>query len=253
MMVHETAISMRNLRVGFSGRTILDAVSMDVPRNAITMIIGPSGSGKTTLLRSVNRLNEEFAGCSTAGSVEVSFSGTIMDIYRDLTPNELRRRVGMVFQSPNVFPFSIQKNLLAPLRLIHSMGRKERHQRMERVLREVELWDEVCDRLNDNAMTLSGGQQQRLCLARALALSPEVLLLDEPTASLDLRSARKVEELLTGLKDRYTILAVSHSIRQVKLISDRVVILSGGTIARTLEHRDFHNPGLLEELVEEIF
>ncbi len=247
------AITMTSLSIGFSGRTIIDGISMGVPKNSITMIIGPSGSGKTTLLRAVNRLNEEFAGCSTSGTMQISCSGTTLDVYNDLTFNELRRRVGMVFQSPNVFPFSIQKNLLAPLRVIHSMGRKERYQRMEQVLREVELWDEVYDRLNDNALTLSGGQQQRLCLARALALSPEILLLDEPTASLDVRSARKIEELLIKLKERYTILAVSHSIRQVKLIADRVVILSGGKVVRNLEHRDFQNPGLLEELVDEVF
>ncbi len=251
--MQETAITMTNLSVGFSGRTILENISMDVPKHSITMIIGPSGSGKTTLLRAVNRLNEEFTGCSAAGSMKIFFSDAAVEVYDGLTPNELRRRVGMVFQSPNVFPFSIQKNLLAPLRVIHSMGRKERHQRMEHVLREVELWDEVCDRLNDNALTLSGGQQQRLCLARALALSPEVLLLDEPTASLDVRSARKIEELLVKLKEHYTILAVSHSIRQVKLIADRVIILSEGRIVRSLEHRDFHNPGLLEELIEEFF
>ena len=159
----------------------------------------------------------------------------------------------MVFQSPNVFPLSIRKNLLAPLKVMHSLSRSQRHERMEQALKEAELWDEVCDRLDDSALTLSGGQQQRLCLARALALSPRILLLDEPTASLDVRSAAKIEELLMKLKERYTILAVSHSIRQVKHIADRAVILSAGQMIKTLERRELETPGLLEGLVDEIF
>jgi phosphate transport system ATP-binding protein len=249
----EIAITATDLGVSFSGRIILADICMQVPRHALTVIIGPSGSGKTTLLRAFNRLNEEFSGCAVAGTVRITLAGQALDIHRDLTPNELRRSVGMVFQTPNVFPFSIRKNLLAPLKLVRAMDRGERLARMEQVLREVELWDEVRDRLDDNAVTLSGGQQQRLCLARALALAPEILLLDEPTASLDVRSAARIEELLMKLKERYTILAVSHSIRQVKRIAEKVVILSGGRLVRRLEHRDFASPGLLEELVDEIF
>jgi len=251
--MHAPAISVTNLSVAFFGRTILDGITTDVPGNSITMIIGPSGSGKTTLLRAVNRLNEEFAGCSNSGAVRIEVSGRMVDIYSDLPLSKLRRVAGMVFQSPNVFPLSIRKNLLAPLKVMHSLSRSQRHERMEQALKEAELWDEVCDRLDDSALTLSGGQQQRLCLARVLALSPRILLLDEPTASLDVRSAAKIEELLMKLKERYTILAVSHSIRQVKRIADRAVILSAGQMIKTLERKQLETPGLLEELVDEIF
>jgi len=251
--MNDTAISINNLSVGFSGRTILDNISLDVQRNAITMIIGPSGSGKTTLLRAINRLNEEFGGCSVSGDIQVCSNGNSLDVHKDLPVNELRRKIAMVFQSPNVFPYSIRKNLLAPLRILNIMDRRKRHQRMEYVLGEVELWDEVRDRLHENALTLSGGQQQRLCLARALAMSPEILLLDEPTSSLDVRSVQKIEQLLVKLKDHYTILAVSHSIRQIRQIADRVIVLSGGRIARCLDRSDLDKPGLVEQLVEEIF
>ncbi|HPX19526.1 MAG TPA: phosphate ABC transporter ATP-binding protein [Deltaproteobacteria bacterium] len=246
-------ISMANLSVAFFGRTVLNGIDLEIPGNSITIIIGPSGSGKTTLLRAVNRLNEEFAGCSSSGTIWIEVSETMADIYADLHLSKLRRVAGMVFQSPNVFPLSIRKNLLAPLKVMHSLSRSQRHERMEQALKEAELWDEVCDRLDDSALTLSGGQQQRLCLARALALSPRILLLDEPTASLDVRSAAKIEELLMKLKERYTILAVSHSIRQVKHIADRAVILSAGQMIKTLERRELETPGLLEGLVDEIF
>ncbi len=251
--MHEPAISISGLRVSFSGRTVLDDISTEVSKGRITMLIGPSGSGKTTLLRAINRLNEEFSGCSVSGDIRVALGGRKLDAYRDLSMNDLRRKVGMVFQVPNVFPYSIRKNLLAPLKLINNMSSGERYARMKQVLYEVELWDEVYDRLNDNALTLSGGQQQRLCLARTLALSPEILLLDEPTSSLDVRSAGKIEQLLVKLKQRYTILAVSHSIRQVRQIADRVIVLNNGRIVKSLERCDLDKPGLIEELVEDVF
>jgi phosphate transport system ATP-binding protein len=247
------SVSIRDLEVGFSGRAVLEKVSLDVPERSITVIIGASGSGKTTLLRAINRLNEEHDGCTVSGQVLLHRNGETLDAYADLPVHELRKKAAMVFQSPNVFPCSIQKNILTPLRVVHTMGAQERRERMEMVLEEVDLWNEVRDRLHHNALTLSGGQQQRLCLARALALSPEILLLDEPTSSLDTRSGRRIEKLLTSLKDRYTILAVSHSIRQVRQIADKVIVISDGKVAKCLDRRDLDTPGLIDDLVEDVF
>ena len=178
--------------------------------------VGRSGSGKTTLLRALNRLNECFPGCRTQGQVLLQFpEGGEVDAYDARTDVELlRRRVGMVFQSPNVLPVSIGRNLLMPLKLVAGVTGSKAEARMEQALRDVGLWDEVAERLSHAAATLSGGQQQRLCLARALALEPELLLLDEPTASVDYRSAEIIENLLQELAKRLTVVMVSHSLSQ---------------------------------------
>ena len=187
-----TSVVIAGLTVAFNGISACTGVDLEIPAGGICVIVGRSGSGKTTLLRALNRLNECFAGCRTQGRVTLRFAGQDpVEAYDTRTDVEwLRRHVGMVFQSPNVLPVSIGRNLLMPLRLVAAISGSEAQDRMRQALQGVGLWNEVSDRLEHPAATLSGGQQQRLCLARTLALEPELLLLDEPTASVDYRSAR---------------------------------------------------------------
>jgi phosphate transport system ATP-binding protein len=244
----------KDLGVSFAGRRALQGLSLELRDRRLTVIIGPSGSGKTTLLRTFNRLNECFPQAATSGSLRLRLDGQWRDIYRDGFPvTELRRRIGMVFQTPNLLPMSIEKNLALPLHLVLGTPRPEIPPRLEAALTSAHLWDEVKDRLRAPALTLSGGQQQRLCLARALALEPDFLLLDEPTASLDFRAAGQIESLLADLKDRYPILAVSHSLSQARRLADQVLVMRDGAIVRTLEREDIAPPDLLARLVEEIF
>lgn len=248
------AARVENLSVDFAGRRALTGLNLNFPRGQLTVILGPSGAGKTTLLRAFNRLNECFPQADTAGTVKLRFQEEWVDVYRDGFPlSELRRRVGMVFQNPQVLPVSVERNLALPLRLVAERPKKEIPGRVEGALREAHLWEEVKDRLGAPALTLSGGQQQRLCLARALALEPEFLLLDEPTASLDFRAAEQVEQLLLSLKERYTLIAVSHSLSQARRLADRMVVLKAGAVVRLLEPADFQNPETFRGLVEEIF
>ena len=250
----EDAIQMDGLHVSFGGKPILRDLTLAFPARTISVVIGRSGSGKTTLLRALNRLNECFTGCETSGTVRLKVDDAFVDVYKNGLPlAELRRRVGMVFQSPNVLPVSIAKNLALPLRLVLGLHKKEIPDRVEEALKAVHLWDEVKDRLKDQATTLSGGQQQRLCLARVLALQPDVLLLDEPTASLDFRAAMKIEELLLDLKGRYTIIAVSHSLSQARRLADVVLVLKDGQIGRTFPSSQFLAHDVLDDLLEEIF
>ena len=253
-MSDEPAIEIRDLTVAFRGRTVLHGVNLAVPSGGITVIIGPSGSGKTTLLRAINRLNECFTGCVTTGCVSLAFGGRRADVYRGECPlPELRRRAAMVFQSPNVLPTSIERNFTIPLRAVLGCSRDEARGRMTRALQEALLYDEVKDRLGDPALTLSGGQQQRLCLARALALEPTILLLDEPTASLDFRATRRIEDLLRRLQERYTVVAVSHSLGQTRRIADHVAVLREGRIAQTFDRSALADAALFQALVEEVF
>ena len=251
---NDAAIDIRDLWVEFAGRRVLDRIRLTVPREKITVVIGPSGSGKTTLLRAMNRLNECFPACRTQGSVRLRLRKKWIDVYRDAFPlRSLRREAAMVLQNPNVLPTSIENNFAVPLRAVLGSSRKQVQERMQWALQEVQLYDEVKDRLHDGAMTLSGGQQQRLCLARALALEPTFLLLDEPTANLDYRAARTIEQLLSRLKDRYTIVAVSHSLGQTRRIADRVVVLREGEVARTFDHTQLRDDSVFQSLVEEVF
>jgi len=248
------AIRIDGLRVSFSGKLILKDVNLAFPARTISVVIGRSGSGKTTLLRALNRLNECFPGCETSGTVKMQMRDTVVDVYRDGLPlAELRRRVGMVFQVPNVLPVSIGRNLALPLRLVLGIDKREIPDRIEEALKSVHLWSEVRDRLKDRATTLSGGQQQRLCLARVLALQPDVLLLDEPTASLDFRSAMKIEELLLHLKEKYTVIAVSHSLSQTRRLADVVVVLSEGRILKRMSSSEFSEHQAVEALLEAAF
>jgi len=236
------AIRIEHLSVHFSGKAVIDNISMAVPSGGPTFLLGRSGSGKTTLLRAVNRLNECFSNCETQGKIEVLLGGERVDAYGSSTPVQtLRQRIGMVFQNPNVLPMSIARNISLPLEAALSLSASECQDRVEQVLRDVYLWDEVKDRLSSPAIALSGGQQQRLCLARALALQPEILLLDEPTASLDFRAAQQIEELLLELKTRHTLFVVSHSLGQAMRLAEHVFVLHEGKRVETLPPKVFRN------------
>ncbi len=194
-------------------------------------IIGPSGKGKSTFLTLLNRLWEDVPDARLEGKVSVRFGDAFRDIYApSCRLSELRRRVGMVFQTPNPLPMGIAKNVSFPLRLAGRARERDTPQRVEAALRQAFLWDEVKDRLDADARNLSGGQQQRLCIARALVLEPEVLLLDEPTSSLDRKAGEVIEALLVGLKRRCTILMVSHYLAQVQRIADTVIELEAGRL-----------------------
>ena len=210
-------------------RQVLHDLNLQLPSNQITAITGPSGSGKSTFLMTLNRLWEEIEGCSISGNVTMELDGKIKNIHDPTLPvRELRRKVGMVFQQPNPLPMSIYKNIVFPLRLAHINDKNMIKESVETVLRQVCLWDEVKDRLDDDGRLLSGGQQQRLCLARALVLNPEVLLLDEPTSSLDPEASAAIEELLLSLKTKCTLVMVSHYQDQIQRIADlHVQVLNG--------------------------
>lgn len=242
------------LYVSFSGRSVIRNLSVNIASGNLTVIVGKSGAGKSTFLQSLNRLNDEIRGAKTLGNVKLKFKNGVIDIYKDRFPvEELRRRVGMVFQTPHPLPTSIEKNLSLPLKLVLNIRPKGIPDRIQKALTIAQLWDEVKDRLKDPAVRLSGGQQQRLCLARTLALEPEILLLDEPTASLDFKASEKIEELLTELKKDYTIIAVSHSLRQARRIADRILIMKEGTIVAALDPPQFQQKEVFENLLEEIF
>jgi phosphate transport system ATP-binding protein len=223
-MSDNSKIRVADLHFSYRDRTILKDVTVEFAKNTITALTGPSGVGKSTFLMTLNRLWENVPGARMKGRVEIKLQGRFRDVYaRGLPVTELRKMVAMVFQTPNPLPMSIRRNVAFPLKLTGERSREAVAGRVEQALKMAHLWNEVKDRLNDDARTLSGGQQQRLCIARALVLEPEVLLLDEPTSSLDQASTAVIEELLTGLKDRLTILVVSHYLEQVVRISDRVV------------------------------
>lgn len=209
----------RNLGVSYGNKYAIKDVNLMIPRNAVTAIIGPSGCGKSTLLRCFNRMNDLM---DAHVDNEVLFNG--VSIYSpDVNVVEVRRLVGMVFQKPNPFPTSIFNNIAFGLRVNGFEG--DIRERVEEALKEAALWDEVKDRLHDNAYSLSGGQQQRLCIARALAVKPEVLLMDEPTASLDPIASARIEDLITRLKEKLSIVIITHNIQQAARISDYVGVM----------------------------
>ena len=236
------AVRLKQVSVSFSGRQVIRDISMAVHAGGLTFLLGRSGSGKTTLLRTINQLNACFPDCETQGEVMVKLGGEWIDACRnDTVPEKLRRQVGMVFQTPNVLPLSIARNITLPLEAALSLPASEQQDRVEQALRDVFLWDEVKDRLSKPAASLSGGQQQRLCLARTLAMQPEILLLDEPTASLDFRAAEQIEDLLSRLKTRYTLIVVSHSLRQAAKLADHVFVLHDGKRIESLPPDTFRN------------
>jgi phosphate transport system ATP-binding protein len=244
----------KNLQVNFNDRPILNNINLNLNGTGIHVFVGPSGSGKTTLLRSLNRLNECYSSYTGRGEIKLQLGTELEDIYQSqIDPSLLRRQVGMVFQTPNILPTSIAKNLLLPLKLTASLNKNEREERMINTLKEVHLWDEIKDRLKDKAAQLSGGQQQRLCIARTLALKPSILLLDEPTASLDFKNAQHIEELLVELQHDYRIIAVSHSLRQARNVAQQIVVMKDGHIDRVLSRSQFEDQAILQQLLEQIF
>ncbi|HEX7322428.1 MAG TPA: ATP-binding cassette domain-containing protein, partial [Mycobacterium sp.] len=219
-------MSADNLTLGFGTKTVLDSVSLKFPANAVTALLGPTGSGKTTFLRTLNRLNDKVTGFRYSGDVLLGGESIFGD--RDLL--EFRRAVGMLFQRPNPFPMSIMDNVVAGVRAHKMAPRKEFRNVAEEMLRLVGLWDAVKDRLNDSPFRLSGGQQQLLCTARALAVNPDVLLLDEPTSSLDPGTTEKIEQLIRSLTDRLTVIMVTHDLAQAAHIADRTAFFFNGRL-----------------------
>jgi phosphate transport system ATP-binding protein len=220
-------VRLRGLDAYYGPRRVVRDVSLDVRPNAITAIIGPSGSGKSTLLRCIDRMHEVIPGARATGTVE--YRGT--DIYGpDIDPAAVRRAIGMVFQQPNPFPtMSIAENVAAPARFNGLVkGKAAEAALVERCLRQAALWDEVKDKLHQGGTSLSGGQQQRLCIARALALEPDVLLMDEPCSALDPVATLQVEQLMIQLRTGYTIVIVTHNMQQASRVSDRTAFLTMG-------------------------
>ena len=209
-------IELSKVRLWYKDVEALHGITMDIEANDITAFIGPSGCGKSTLLKSLNRMNDLVEGCRVAGSFLLDGE----DIYGDIDINLLRKRVGMVFQKPNPFPMSIYDNIAFGPRTHGVRSKTQLDEIVENALQNAAIWDEVKDRLGKSALSLSGGQQQRLCIARALAVSPDVLLLDEPTSALDPISTAKIEDLLLELKKEYTIVIVTHNMQQATRISD---------------------------------
>ena len=219
-------ITVRNLSLFYGTAPALKNITMSLPEGEITALIGPSGCGKSTLLRTLNRMNDLVPGCRITGQVRLDGE----DIYGGMDVTVLRRRVGMVFQKPNPFPMSIYDNVAYGPRTHGIRSLRRLDEVVEKALRQAALWDEVKDRLGKGAMGLSGGQQQRLCIARALAVEPEVLLMDEPTSALDPISTARIESLALELKKRYTIVIVTHNMQQAARISGRTAFFLQGEL-----------------------
>ena len=220
-------ISVKNLNLWYGAHQALHDINLDIPEKSITALIGPSGCGKSTFLKTLDRMNDLIPGVKITG--EVRYDG--QDIYAPgVDVNELRRAIGMVFQKPNPFPMSIYDNVAYGPRTHGVRNEATLDDLVERSLRGAAIWDEVKDRLRKNALGLSGGQQQRLCIARALAVEPRVLLMDEPTSALDPISTSKIEELAAQLKERYTIVIVTHNMQQAVRISDRTAFFLLGEL-----------------------
>ncbi len=213
----DVCIDIRNVSLWYGQKQALYDVSLPIRRNSITALIGPSGCGKSTLLRSINRMNDLVDGCRIEGTME--FHGE--DLYSpDVDINSLRTRIGMIFQKPNPFPMTIRENITYGPRIHGIRDRRELDEIVERCLQQAALYDEVADRLDSSALGLSGGQQQRLCIARALSVNPEVILMDEPTSALDPIATAKIEELALELRRDYTVAIVTHNMQQASRISD---------------------------------
>ena len=223
----ECVMSAIDLKLGFSGRTVLSDVNVDLKRGSITSLIGPTGSGKSTFLRTLNRMNDRVPGFTRQGDVSLD-DESLWAAHVDLLT--LRRRVGMLFQRPNPFPMSIKDNVVAGVKAHRIAKGKQLDVVCERRLTEVGLWDAVKDRLNDSPFRLSGGQQQLLCLARALAVGPEVLLLDEPTSSLDPVTTESIEALLKTLAPALTLIVVTHNLGQAMRVSQQTMFFYQGTL-----------------------
>ncbi|MDO9270644.1 MAG: phosphate ABC transporter ATP-binding protein PstB [Methylobacter sp.] len=224
---NETCIKVENLNLFYGEKQALHGVNMEMPKKKVTAYIGPSGCGKSTLLRCINRMNDLVDNVTIEGRILLD-NENIYD--KAVNVAALRRRVGMVFQKPNPFPKSIFENVTYGLRIQGINDKRVLEETVENALRGAALWDEVKDRLNDNALGLSGGQQQRLVIARAIAIEPEVLLLDEPASALDPISTLKIEELINELKEKYTIVIVTHNMQQAARVSDFTAFMYMGEL-----------------------
>lgn len=216
-MDNESIITAENLNLWYGNNHALKNISIKLPRNRITALIGPSGCGKSTFLRCLNRMNDLVDGCKIEGNITLENE----DIYGDMDVTKLRRRVGMVFQKPNPFPMSIYDNVAYGPRIHGIRSKAKLDEIVEKSLKGAAIWDECKDRLKKSALGMSGGQQQRLCIARAIAVEPEVLLMDEPTSALDPISTLKIEELAMELREKYTIVTVTHNMQQAARIADK--------------------------------
>ena len=236
---NQTEIEVRGLNLWYGENHALHDISIDIPKNSVTALIGPSGCGKSTFLRCLNRMNDLVKNCRIQGSVKIDNK----DIYsKDIDVVDLRKRVGMVFQKPNPFPMSIHDNIAYGPK-IHGVAKKDIDSVVEDALRSGALWEEVAERLTTSALDLSGGQQQRLCIARTLAVRPEVILFDEPCSALDPISTSKIEELIMELKKNYTIVIVTHNMQQAARISDYTAFfLTGDIIEYDKTEQIFENP-----------
>lgn len=236
----QTSLTVENLNLFYGEKKALDSINMSIPQKKVTAFIGPSGCGKSTLLRCFNRMNDLVDSARIEGTIKLDGE----DIYsKAINVAELRRRVGMVFQKPNPFPKSIYENVAYGLRILGVKDKRLIDERIEKALRGAAIWDEVKDRLQDNALGLSGGQQQRLVIARAIAIEPEVLLLDEPASALDPISTLKIEELIYELKDDYTIVIVTHNMQQAARVSDYTAFMYMGEMVEYGETSSlFTNP-----------
>ena len=242
----KSKFSVKDLSLYYGDFKALKNINMEIQENEITAFIGPSGCGKSTFLKTVNRMNDLVDGVRIEGNITLDG----VDIYKDIDVIDLRRRVGMVFQQPNPFPMTIYDNVAYGPR-IHGVKKKSQlDDIVERSLRQAASWDEVKDRLKKNALGVSGGQQQRICIARALAVEPEVLLMDEPTSALDPISTMKIEDLALELKKNYTIIIVTHNLQQASRISDKTAFfLTGEVVEYGPTLQIFNNP--VEKKTEE--
>ena len=219
-------ITAKNLNLWYTTNHALKDINIELPERQITALIGPSGCGKSTFLKSLNRMNDLVEGCRIEG--EITLDG--VDIYKDMDVNILRKKVGMVFQKPNPFPMSIYDNIAYGPRIHGIKSKVALDEIVERSLRQAAIWDECKDRLKKSALGMSGGQQQRLCIARALAVEPDMLLMDEPTSALDPISTSKIEDLAVELKEKYTIVMVTHNMQQAARIADKTAFFLLGEV-----------------------
>jgi len=238
-MGNKNVLEINNLNLFYGDFQALKGIDIEIERNQVTALIGPSGCGKSTFLRTLNRMNDLIDNVKVNGNVILDD----IDIYKDINLLDLRKRVGMVFQKPNPFPMSIYENVAYGPKAHGIKNKATLYKIVEENLKKAVLWDEVKDRLNKSALGLSGGQQQRLCIARALAVEPEVILMDEPTASLDPIATLKIEELINELKKKYSIIIVTHSMQQAGRISDKTAFfLMGEIIEYSKTSKLFSNP-----------